>query len=58
MAIRLQMGPRENRSMVGAVVGGLICTGLSLAGFVIVLPGAQLSGGIPLLPDALNQGVG
>lgn len=58
MAIRIQMGPRENRSMVAAVLGGLICTGLSVAGFVIVFSGAQLSGGIPLLPQALNQGIG
>lgn len=58
MAIRIQMGPRENRSMVGAVLGGLICTGLSVAGFVIVLSGEPLSGGIPFLPQALNQGIG
>ena len=58
MAIRIQMGPRENRSMVAAVLGGLICTGLSVAGFVIVLSGEPLSGGIPFLPQALNQGIG
>ncbi len=58
MAIRIQVGPRENRSVVSAVLGGFICTGLSVVGLVIVFSGEQLSGGIPFIPQALNQGVG
>lgn len=58
MTIRMQMGPRENRSVVSALLGGFICTGLSVAGFVIVFSGEQLSGGIPFVPQALNQGIG
>lgn len=56
--IRIRMGPRRNRSIVGAVVAGLICTALSAFCFFILVTGARLSGGIPLVPDALNQGAG
>lgn len=58
MPIRIQLGLRDNRSMLGALLAGLICTGLSVTGFWIVLSGASLSGGIPFIPRALNQGVG
>lgn len=58
MAIRIEVGPRRNRSVVRAVLGGLICAGLSAIGFVIVFSGAPIAGGIPLLPGGLNQGIG
>ncbi|MCH8542685.1 MAG: hypothetical protein LAT61_03850 [Alcanivorax sp.] len=58
MVIRIQLGPRRDRCVVGAVLGGLICAGLSGFGFFIVISGATLSGGIPLVPDDLNQAIG
>ena len=58
MAIRVEMGPRRNRSVVRALLGGIVCAGLSVTGFVIVITGAPIAGGIPFLPQALNQGIG
>lgn len=58
MAIRIQTGPRGNRSIARALLGGLICAALSATGFVIVFSGAPIAGGIPFLPSALNEGIG
>jgi hypothetical protein len=52
------MGPRRNRSIVGATVAGFICAGLSAFGLFVVASGSRLSGGIPFIPDGLNQGIG
>ena len=38
-----------------AVMGGVVCAGLSTLGCHVVFFGGPLGGGIPLLPDAWNQ---
>lgn len=58
MALRIRMGARENRSILAACMAGVICTALSVTGFWVVLSGAELSGGVPFIPPALNQGLG
>jgi formamidopyrimidine-DNA glycosylase len=58
LSFRVQAGPRRNRSIAGALIAGLICTELSATGLLIVFSGAELSGGIPLVPHWLNLGIG
>jgi hypothetical protein len=56
--IRLEVGSSTNRSAVAAVVAGLICAALAVTALYIVATGNRLSGGLPFLPDALNQTIG
>ncbi len=56
--IRIRMGPHRNRSIVAAVVAGLVCCGLAATAIFIVVSGGRLTGGLPLLPDAWNQVLG
>lgn len=58
MPFRIRFGPPRNHSRVSALLGALICFSLCGAGLFILVSGGELSGGIPLLPDALNRGIG
>ncbi|MBZ2189409.1 hypothetical protein K8B33_09900 [Alcanivorax sp. JB21] len=56
--IRIKMGPRRNHSVVSALLGGTLCAGLAGFGFFVVISGADIGGGIPLLPAGINQAMG
>lgn len=58
MPLRIQFGRPRNLSRVSAILGALICFGLFGTGLFILISGGELSGGIPLLPDAINRGIG
>jgi hypothetical protein len=58
MPFRIKLGPPRNRSRLAALMGGLICLGLCGVGLFVLLGGAELSGGIPFVPDVINRGIG
>jgi len=41
-----------------ALMGGVVCAGMSALGFYVAFFGGQLRGGIPFIPDAWNQTFG
>jgi len=54
MAIKISFGSTRSNSRISSLAGGVICLLLSAFGFYVVFFGSEISGGIPLLPDALN----
>lgn len=58
MGFKLEMGPRENKSRVSAILGGLICFALGGFSVYIVLGGGELVSGIPFLSRAANEAIG
>ncbi len=58
MPFRLEVGPPRNSSCLSAVLGGVISLAICGAGIFVLLGGAEMTGGIPLLPDAVNQTFG
>lgn len=56
--MRIDFGPRRNRSRVSAILGAMVCFLLCGTGLFILFSGGELTGGVPLLPDAVNRGVG
>jgi hypothetical protein len=58
MPIRITTSSQQNPSRASAFIGGLICTALSIGGFYIAFSGAHLLGGIPFIPDTINQTIG
>lgn len=58
MAFRFEVGPPRNKSRLRAVLGGVVCIGLCATGLYVLLGGAEMAGGIPLIPDAVNRGIG
>lgn len=55
MSMRLSFGPRRNNSAIRAALGAVVCLGLSIIGFTVVLSGENISGGLPFVPHSLNQ---
>jgi len=56
--VKLQFGPRRNNSVISAVLGAVVCLSLAAVGIYASLGDAELHGGIPFLPSALNQATG
>jgi hypothetical protein len=58
MSFNVTFGKAQNHSAARALVAGGICLGLSAMGFFVAFAGERLGGGIPHIPDALNQSIG
>jgi hypothetical protein len=58
MGIRLSTGERRSGSRWEPLIGGVICTALAVPGWFIAFGDAPIDGGLPLIPDGLNRGVG
>lgn len=58
MSFRVRFGSPRNNSRASAILGALICFGLSIVGLYVLFGGAGMSSGIPLLPDAINRSIG
>jgi len=58
MPIKIETSASQHQSKLRALLGGLICAGLSVGGFYIAFSGAEVTGGIPFIPDTVNQVIG
>jgi hypothetical protein len=58
MSIRIEISSNTKRNRIRGLIGGVICLILSLIGLYIAFAGQSLGGGIPFIPDELNQGIG
>jgi hypothetical protein len=58
MRINISFGKRRNKSVAAAFVGGLICGAMAVFGFNIALNSSSIEGGLPFLPQDLNQTLG
>jgi hypothetical protein len=46
------------KGRLSALMGGLVCGGLSSLGFYVTFSHEQLEGGVPFFPTAWNQAIG
>ncbi|MGF1669598.1 MAG: hypothetical protein ACFCU6_04050 [Balneolaceae bacterium] len=58
MAFKISVSNNRKPHKISSLLGGIICAGMSGFGFYIVLSGKPLDGGIPLIPDTMNNFIG
>lgn len=58
MRFQVRVGRSTERSVVRAVIGGLVCAALSATGFYVAFGGGEQVAGMAFLPDAWNHVLG
>jgi polyferredoxin len=58
VSIRIEISSNRRKSKIRSLIGGIICLILSVLGFYIAFAGQAFGGGVPFIPDGLNQGIG